>query len=209
MTCFQIENDYGYDDARFKKDVDENFHCSICFNVLKEPRMCRNNEHIFCLACITRNLNENPETCPECSERLTCGLTVNTLRRAPRVVNNYLSELEIKCDFASRGCPEYIRVEALKVHVASCSFAPVRCSNEDCGMEISKRDNVHHETEVCEYRKVKCHDCQHLQELVADLVQMNETTIGKVESLKDNMTQEFKKLESIKECLSQVKTLQD
>ena len=200
MACYQIENDYGYDDARFKKDVDENFHCSICFNVLKEPRMCINNEHIFCHACITRNLNENSETCPECSERLT----VDTLRRAPRVVNNYLSELEIKCDFASRGCPEYIRVEALKVHVASCSFAPVRCSNEDCGMEISKRDKVHHETEVCEYRKVKCHDCQHLQELVVGLVEMNTETNEKVETLKNNMTQELKKLDTVKNSISKV-----
>ena len=200
MACDLLENEYGYDDARFKKDVDENFHCSICFNVLKEPRMCRNNEHIFCLACITRNLNENSETCPECSE----SLSVDTLRRAPRVVNNYLSELEIKCDFASRGCPEYIRVEALNVHVASCGFAPVRCPNEECGMEINKRDKVHHETEVCEYRKVKCHNCEHLQELVVGLVEMNTETNEKVETLKNNMTQELKKLDTVKNSLSKV-----
>ena len=162
--------------------------------------MCRNNEHIFCLACITRNLLENSETCPECNEHLS----IDTLRRAPRVVNNYLSELEIKCDFASRGCPQYIRVEAIKVHVASCGFAPVRCSNEECGMEINKRDKVHHETEVCEYRKVKCHDCEHLQELVVSLVQMNTDTNEKIETLKNNMTQELKKLDTVKNSLSKV-----
>ena len=29
------EKKYGYDDSRFEKDVDEHFHCSICYNVLK------------------------------------------------------------------------------------------------------------------------------------------------------------------------------
>ena len=31
-------------------------------------------------------------------------------------------------------------------------------------MEINKQDKVCHETEVCEYRRVKCHDCGQIQE---------------------------------------------
>ena len=187
------DDEYGYDGRRFQKDVDENFHCSICYNVLKEPRMCQNNEHMFCLACITRNLNENSESCPECNEHLT----VNTLRPAPRVVNNYLSELKIKCDFASRGCPEFIRLEALKTHVASCGFAPVLCSNENCGLEINKGERLHHETEVCEYRKVKCHDCEKIQELVG-------VTNEKVETLKGNVQAVNNKVQCVENNLLNV-----
>ena len=150
---------YGYEDCRFEKDVDENFHCSICYNVLKEPRMCRNNEHLFCLDCITEHLRVNSQTCPECNEHLS----VDTLRRA-RLANNYLSKLKINCDHASRGCPEFICLEDLKTHVATCGYAPVFCSNAECGMEINKQDKVRHETEVCEYRRVKCHDCGQIQE---------------------------------------------
>ena len=164
MACCPTEKEYGYDDSRFEKDVDENFHCSICYNVLKEPRMCRNNEHVFCLACISEHLKVNSQTCPECNEHLS----VDTLRR-PRVVNNYLSKLKINCDYASRGCPEFTCVEDLETHVANCEFAPVFCSNENCGMEINKQDQVHHETEVCGYRKVKCHDCGQTREVVGRL----------------------------------------
>ena len=71
---------------RIQKDVNENFHSSICYNVLKESRMCRNNEHIFCLACISEHLKVNSQTCPECNEHLS----IDTLRR-PRVLNNILS----------------------------------------------------------------------------------------------------------------------
>ncbi len=91
-------------------------------------------------------------------------MSVDTLRR-PRVLNNILSKLKINCDYASRGCPEFTCVEDLKTHVTKCGFAPVLCSNEQCGMEINKQDKAHHETDVCKYRKVKCHDYEPVQDV--------------------------------------------
>ena len=35
-----------------------------------------------------------------------------------------------------------------------------------CGVEINKQDKVHHKTEVCEYRRVKCQDCGKMQEVI-------------------------------------------
>jgi E3 ubiquitin-protein ligase NRDP1 len=192
MACCPTEKEYGYEHSRFEKDVDENFHCSICYNVLKEPRMCRNNGHVFCLACISEHLKVNSQTCPECNEHLS----VDTLRR-PRVVNNYLSKLKINCDYASRGCPEFTCVEGLQTHVANCEFAPVFCSNENCGMEINKQDQVHHETEVCGYRKVKCHDCGQTREVVGRLEGRLMALDGKgqaVEKKMENNHAEMKKI---------------
>ena len=192
MACCPTQKEYGYDDSRFEKDVDENFHCSICYNVLKEPRMCRNNGHVYCLACISEHLKVNSQTCPECKEHLS----VDTLRR-PRVVNNYLSKLKINCDYASRGCPECTCVEGLETHVANCEFAPVFCSNENCGMEINKQDQVHHETEVCGYRKVKCHDCGQTREVVERLEGRLMELDGKVQTAEkktENNHSEMKKI---------------
>ena len=173
---------YGYEDCRFEKDVDENFHCSICYNVLKEPRMCRNNEHLFCLDCITEHLRVNSQTCPECNEHLS----IDTLRRA-RLANKYLSKLKINCDHASRGCPQFICLEDLKTHVAICGYAPVLCSNAECGMEFNQQDKVRHETEVCEYRRVKCHDCGQIQEDVQTLKRNLSVLDEKVEATKKEM----------------------
>ena len=180
--CPTEEKKYGYDDSRFEKDVDEHFHCSICYNVLKDPRMCRNNNHAFCLDCITEHLKVNSQTCPECSEHLS----VDTLRRAP-LLNNYLSKLKINCDHASRGCPEFICVENLESHVESCGFSPVMCSNENCGMEINKQDKDHHENEVCEYRKMKCQDCGKIQEVVGRLDKSLIEVDRKVETASNEM----------------------
>jgi soluble cytochrome b562 len=84
-------------------------------------------------------------------------------------LNNYLSKLKINCDYASRGCLKFTCVGDLKTHVANCRFAPVLCSNENCGTVIDKQEAAHHETVVCEYKKAKCHDCGLMQEVVERL----------------------------------------
>ena len=199
---------YGYEDCRFEKDVDENFHCSICYNVLKEPRMCRNNVHLFCLDCITEHLRVNSQTCPECNEHLS----VDTLRRA-RVVNNCLSKLKINCDHASRGCPEFTCLEKLKTHVATCGYAPVLCSNAECGMEINKQDKVRHETEVCEYRRVKCHDCGQMQEDVETLkrsvLELGEKVDATNKEIKNNHVEMRQFVGKLDGKVEEVKTRQD
>ena len=178
MACCSTEAKYGYDDSRFEKAVDDHFHCSICYNVLKEPMMCRNNEHLFCHDCITEHLNTNSHTCPECNE----DLTVETLRRA-RVISNILSGLKIKCDYSHRGCQEYIRVEELDSHVENCGFAPVKCPNEKCEMIVNKREIIHHESTVCEYRKVTCHNCVKIEQDVEEIKKTMEEMKGKVEGM--------------------------
>ena len=207
--CSTKEKIYGYEDSRFEKDVDENFHCSICYNVLKDPRMCRNNEHIFCLACISEHLRVNSQTCPECSEHLS----VDTLRRA-RLASNYLSKLKINCDHASRGCAELTCVENLETHVANCGYAPVLCSNAECGMVINKRERVHHESEVCRHRKVKCHDCGQIQEDMGTLKGNFIELDGKVEAANKEMKKSVEELKgSLKELdgkvMKAVKNSQD
>ena len=182
MACCPTEEEYGYEDSRFEKAVDAHFHCSICYNVLKEPVMCRNNEHIFCRGCITEHLTVNSHTCPECNE----DLTVETLRKA-RLVSNILSEHKIKCGYFNRGCHVFIRLEELDTHVENCGFAPVKCSNEECQLVVNKREIIHHESTVCEYRKAKCHNCVKIEQ---DVEGMNE----KMEEMKELMVQMFEKL---------------
>ncbi|CAB3995574.1 RING finger 151-like [Paramuricea clavata] len=209
------EKIYGYEDSRFEKDVDENFHCSICYNVLKEPRMCRNNEHIFCLACISEHLRVNSQTCPECNEHLS----VDTLRRA-RLASNYLSKLKINCDHASRGCAELTCLEELETHVANCGYAPVLCSNAECGMVINKRERVHHETEVCRHRKEKIQeDVGTLKRSIIELDYKVEAAnkeiknnnvevkkvVGKLDLLEGSLKELDGKVEAVKNSQNQIK----
>ena len=155
----------GYDDERFDTIIDRHFHCLICYNVLKDPVMCRRNQHYFCRGCITEHLRRNSHTCPTCADELT----VETLNNVPRIVTDYLDERKIRCDYEDRGCRELAQLQNLNQHVAECGFSPVVCGNQGCGQTISKRDRTYHESELCQFRKLKCHNCEEISTTMASM----------------------------------------
>ena len=155
----------GYDDERFESIVDQNFHCLICYNVLKDPVMCRRNQHYFCRGCITEHLRRNFHICPTCADELT----VETLAEVPRIVKTYLNERRIRCDFENRGCRKLVLLQNLNRHVAECGFSPVVCRNQGCGQTISKRDRTYHESELCQFTKLKCYNCEEISTMMAGM----------------------------------------
>ena len=169
----------GYEGERFQDIVRKDFHCTICTNVFKDPVMCyQNAEHIFCRACITKHL-ANSQTCPSCKGPLT----VHTLLVAPCSIVSCLSKLKIRCDFHDRGCQQIVQLGKLEGHVKECGFAPAVCSNEGCQIEVNARDLIHHETTVCEKRRVQCHSCAELKH--------------EMEAMKEKLTTASKKLDGI------------
>ena len=145
----------GYDTSRFQSAIDDGFICCICLCVLKDPMQCENNEHYFCSGCIKEHLKKTSHSCPVCQDKLT----VETLRKAPRIVGDCVSRYKISCDYATRGCDEVLELGALQTHVQDCDFMPVSCSNEGCDKIVSKRDVKHHENELCQFKTTTCDDC--------------------------------------------------
>jgi hypothetical protein len=178
--AYRRENDgRGYDEKRFENAVLPDLFCSICQDVLRNPRACQNKEHPFCLACISQHL-ENSHTCPECREPLT----PETLKNPPRFLMSCLLDLRINCDYRSRGCPDDVRIENLQNHVDQCEFAPVMCAK--CGRMVNRKDKDNQEckehltpttlkplikyenegsemVEVSTKDKLKCHECRDIK----------------------------------------------
>ena len=154
----------GYDKERFVTTINRNFLCLICFNVLKDPVLCPKNHHCFCRGCITKHL-ENSRRCPTCADELT----EETLTDPHRMVKDYLNESKIRCVYHDRGCEEIVQLQHLDQHEDSCGFTPAVCTNPGCGAILNKRDLAIHESELCEYRKLKCHSCGQMTKTLADI----------------------------------------
>ena len=176
----------GYDDERFESLVDQNFHWLICYNVLKDPVMCRRNQHYFCHGCITEHLRRNSHTCPTCADELT----VETLAEVPRIVKTYLNERKIRCDYEDRGCRELVQLQNLNRHVAECGFSPVVCGNQGCNQTISKRDRTYHESELCQFRKLTCHNCGEISTMMAGM----ETKVADLDTIMAHTNTEMKNI---------------
>ncbi len=153
-----------YDEERFATPVNRNFLCLICFNVLKDPVLCPRNQHCYCRGCITKHL-ENSQRCPTCADELT----VETLTEPPRMVKDYLSELNIRCVYVNRGCQEIVQLQHLDQHEATCGFTPVICTNQGCGATLNQHDLIHHQSAQCEFRKLRCHSCKDMTKTLADM----------------------------------------
>ena len=145
----------GYDTGRFRSAIDDGFICCICRCVLKDPMQCENNEHYFCSGCIKEHLEKISDSCPVCQDKLS----VETLRKAPRIVGDCVSRYKITCDYATRGCDKVLELGTLQTHVQDCDFMPVSCSNDGCDKIVSKRDVNQHESELCQFKTTTCVDC--------------------------------------------------
>ena len=180
----------GYDEERFVTTISRNFLCLICFNVLKDPVLCARNQHCFCRGCITKHL-ENSRRCPTCADELT----EETLTESNRMVKDYLNELNIRCVYHNRGCEEIVQLQHLDQHEDSCGFTPAVCRNQDCGAILKKRDLIHHESELCEYRKLKCHSCEEMTKTLADMEKRTERMETKQANVEKNMETQLVNLE--------------
>ena len=145
----------GYDTSRFRSAIDDGFICCICLCVLKDLIPCEENEHYFCSGCIKEHLEKTSRTCPVCQDKLS----VETLRKAPRIVGDCVSRYKITCDYATRGCDKVLELGTLQTHVQDSDFMPVSCSNEGCDKIVSKRDANQHESELCQFKTTTCVDC--------------------------------------------------
>ncbi len=145
----------GFDTARIQSTVDDGFICCICLGVLKDPMQCEHNEHYFCSGCIKKHLEKTSHSCPVCQDKLT----VETLRKAPRIVADCVSRYKINCDHAARGCDAVLELGALQAHVHDCDFMPVPCSNDGCDKVVSKRHVKQHELDLCRFKTTTCDDC--------------------------------------------------
>ena len=173
----------GYDQERFVTTINRNFLCLICFNVLKDPVLCPRNQHCFCRGCITKHL-ENSRRCPTCADELT----EETLIVPSRMVRDYLDEAKIRCVYHDRGCQEVVQLQHLDQHEGSCGFTPTVCANPGCGATLNKRDLTIHESELCEYRTLKCHSCGEMTKILADM----EKRMARVETNQANVEKNMK-----------------
>ena len=60
-------------------------------------------------------------------------------------------------------------------------------------MVVNKREIIHHESTVCEYRKVKCHNCVKIEQDIKEMKEKIEGLASK-EDLKSLVVQMFEKL---------------
>lgn len=71
-----------------------------------------------------------------------------------------------------------------QIHLASCNFLLISCSNENCEMKVSRKDLEEHATKKCQWRTVHCDHCHELypecQMEVSNHILQSYVTLGQI-----------------------------
>jgi hypothetical protein len=137
-------------------------------------------EHVFCASCIwlgTKRLS----TCPICREPVFAN---NGFKPAPRIIQNMIANLKIRCEFQESGCESVVTTKQLKSHLEQCDFRPVYCPYEGCPFDenaelhLCAKDLKDH-CSTCEYGNKFCPTCAQ-QVLIAEFDAHMETGCPKL-----------------------------
>jgi hypothetical protein len=189
----------GYDINRFvENSVDEEFVCNICHDVLEEPLMVSHCEHLYCSQCI-RECVKVRGVCPQDRSRIT----INQLVEPPRIVNNLLNKLRIKCRTGSgsgggggQGCQEVLLLGELVAHHDKCAANTdnkVKCF---CNQEMAINHFNTHKASCVEHQK------NALKVAKSQLKTYSETYYDFAEQMANRVTKESE-IKFLYKCLKQ------
>jgi hypothetical protein len=125
----------------FVSPVDD-FSCTICHSVFKEPIELKNCGHSFCKSCINKWLKKKKD-CP-CCRKIVALKDIIPLRKEKL---DGFEGLIIRCHFASSGCDSHMALREMESHLKNCHFRKVECE-EGCGKEIRIKDVPEHKCEL-------------------------------------------------------------
>jgi uncharacterized protein YqgV (UPF0045/DUF77 family) len=104
------------------------------------------------------------------------------------MAKDYINELNIHCIYIDRGCQEILQLQHIDNHEATCGFTPAVCTNQGCGVTLNQRDLIHHQSEICEFRKLKCHSCGEMTKTLADMEKRMANTEVRMATMETKMT---------------------
>ncbi len=149
------------EDYEFVDAVPGSFICPICTRVKKDAHQVTCCGKIYCKSCIEKNKSEEIDKfeCPSCFSDLA--EQYNYVSHTTTA--NSINQLRIRCINKGKGCIWIGKLKDLMGHRQICRNELVECTNnkklEKCGVKVQRHELDVHMTQKCEWRIVKCPNC--------------------------------------------------
>lgn len=136
-------------------EVSQNLWCPICQSPLVLPVLTRCG-HVFCSECFDGLLEHSNKCCPLDRKSFSRDLDRGRFpaKTAPRIIQNLLDELQVRCP--NRRCGKVEVRGAIKQHYEKeCQYTKVTCSRPSCRQPVTRMDYEG----GCKHMIVQCPQC--------------------------------------------------
>jgi hypothetical protein len=147
----EFEHKYVIDE----KELFEDYICHFCMNIVKNPRMCKKCENLFCIKCLKKYWSViKMEICP-----LKCFNLNHFLATAvPRLVTNSINRLKFKCP-NSEDCTAKLTYITFEQHILQCKYIQLKVICNYCQIQINMSNAYEHVNSCLELPK-ECTYCK-------------------------------------------------
>ena len=140
----------GYAVEEFVDAVPDDYTCSVCLYVLRDPVLTNCCGTLFCETCIQRVKKSRMPSCPHCREQFD-------FMRDKRVQRKVL-ELKVRCSHSSQGCQWTGSLRDREYHsTEQCEFDFMKCSK--CDRNVLRYELQGHLENDCPKRDHQCEYC--------------------------------------------------
>jgi len=147
----------------YVQPFDQNLLCPICQCPFVAP-VRLSCDHIFCMECIGTALEDRygrSPSCPSCRQEAR----IVDIEVVPKLIQNMLDDMMVRCPLASKGCSATITRGAVKNHVSKyCHYHDIECPDSKCLRKVPRKWAADGQ---CHHGLVVCENCQdHFMEYV-------------------------------------------
>lgn len=177
-------------------DISDLMKCYICFNRVKNPKMCNYCHRLVCADCIVKWLN-NKNTCGICRHQITSILDFSDVPFMPKIdlLLTFYNNLEKKTrnlEDSNEKLKEKLFSNRCIKHNEQILYYCFDCNEKLCGKctsftnKESKKHDKHKIFEYSEIEKSKYLDILNLMENTQEQIKIIENDLNKCEEIKQN-----------------------
>ena len=131
------------------KSLSTELICSICLELVRQPKLCKQCQHMFCSDCISKQLSKS-KFCPN-----RCVFKQDEVNL---IFKKILDKIEFKCLFHKEGCTSIQIYEKFDKHILSCIWGDFKCLSNNCDFKSNLKEIKVH-VKNCPLKLVSCVFC--------------------------------------------------